>query len=632
MKLTAAQAIVKFLDNQYIDFDGEETKFVEGIFTVFGHGIVVGLGEALQTVNKNLTVYQGRNEQGMAHVAMAYAKQHNRKKIIACASSIGPGSANMVTAAACATVNCVPLLLFSGDTYATRQPDPVLQQVEQPTDLNITTTDAFKPVVKFWDRITRAEQVMTAMINAMRVLTDMENTGAVMIALPQDAQGEVFDYPDSFFEKRVTKIKRYNATSDDLRLLSEAIKSAKKPLFVCGGGTRYSEAGFFMQEICEKRNIPFAETQAGKSAAKTSSPMNLGGLGVTGNLSANEWAKQADLVVGLGTRFSDFTTASKSLYPNAKVISVNTSLYHASKIDAYAVRGDVLEVLKSVDTLLGDFKNAEVDVKPLKKAWQDEMQRLRSYCYDKNFKPLVQNGNPNTIAEFASMFDNNVLTQTEALAICMDSAQDGISVGASGSLPGDMQRMWETDNKDSYNMEYGYSTMGYEIAGALGAKIACPEKEAYAFCGDGSFQMLHSEMVTSLQEGMKINVLLFDNSGFGCINNLQTSKGIDSNATEFRYRKNKLDGSLMKVDYARIAEGYGMKAYSVKNKEELKQALLDAKKQTISTLIDIKVLPKTMTDGYGAWWNTGTADMSSSDKIQKESSENIEARKKARKY
>lgn len=631
MRLTAAQAIVKFLDNQYVEFDGDVTKFVEGVFTVFGHGIVLGLGEALQTVNENLQVYQGKNEQGMAHTAIAFAKQNNRRKILACASSIGPGSANMVTAAACATVNCVPLLLFCGDTYATRQPDPVLQQVEQSSNLNITTTDAFKPVVKFWDRIVRPEQVMTAMINAMRVLTDMENTGAVMLALPQDVQGEVYDYPECFFEKRITKIRRYNATKEDIAYLADAIKKAKKPLFVCGGGVRYSEAGEFLQEMCQKRNIPYGETQSGKSATKSSSAMNLGGLGVTGNLAANEWATQADLVVGLGTRFSDFTTASKSLYPDTQIVSVNTSMYHASKMDAYPVKGDVLEVLKSLDEALGDFVNTIVDVKPLKKAWAEEMLKLRAYCYDDKFKPLVNNGNRATIDEFAKLH-NTVLTQTAALAVCMDSAQDGIAVGASGSLPGCMQRMWETENKDSYNMEYGYSTMGYEIAGTLGVKLACPDKEAYSFVGDGSFQMLHSEMVTALQEKKKINVLLFDNASFGCINNLQTSKGIESNATETRYRGDKLDGALIAIDYAKIAEGYGMKGYTARTLDELKAALADAKLQDVSILIDIKVLPKTMTDGYSAWWNTGTPELSTSDKVQKASNENMISRKIARKY
>ncbi|MBO5895788.1 MAG: 3D-(3,5/4)-trihydroxycyclohexane-1,2-dione acylhydrolase (decyclizing), partial [Clostridia bacterium] len=333
--MTMGQALVKFLDNQYVSFDGKETKFVDGIFTVFGHGIVCGLGQALDENPGSLRVYQGKNEQGMAHVAASFAKQHNRRKIIACSSSIGPGAANMITAAATATVNNVPLLLLPADTFACRQPDPVLQQFEQPISLSITTNDAYKPVCRYWDRVVRPEQLMSAMINAMRTLTDTANTGAVCVSIPQDVEGESFDYPEEFFQKRVHKITRIAPAADEIEDIAEVIKNAKKPLIIAGGGVRYSEAGQDVQSFCEKHNIPFAETQNGKSAVLSSHPLNLGGVGVTGNLSANLIAKDADVIIGIGTRFSDFTTASKSLFKaDAKFITINTDRFDAYKLSA----------------------------------------------------------------------------------------------------------------------------------------------------------------------------------------------------------------------------------------------------------------------------------------------------------
>lgn len=631
MLLTTAQAIVKFLDNQYVEFDGKTEKFVEGVFTLYGHGIVVGLGEALANENHSLKIYQGKNEQGMAHTAIAFAKQNNRRKIIACASSIGPGCANMVTAAATATVNCIPLLLFSGDTFATRQPDPVLQQIEQPFSASVTTTDCFKPVTKYWDRLLRPEMAMSAMLNAVRVLTDPENVGAVMISLPQDVQGETYDFPDSFLEKRVHKIRRYPAVEDDIRYLKEALFSAKRPLFICGGGVRYSQAGKTLQDICEKHYIPYAETQSGKSATKSSCVMNLGGIGVTGNSCANKYAVKADLVVGLGTRFSDFTTSSKSLFPNAKIVTVNLSLYHGEKLDAYCVKGDVKSVLCKLEKELNGLSFDDNYVKEIKAEWDREVLRLSKLDCAQLIAKSSKSGKPNTEKEFYEMY-GSAITQTQALHYIMKNIGEGIVVAAAGSLPGDMQRIWQTDNTDSYNMEYGYSCMGYEIAGALGSKLARSDAEVYALCGDGSFLMLHSELITSIQENQKITVILFDNCGFGCINSLQTGKGINSDATEFRFRKRLLDGSLMKIDYAVVARGYGAAAYTVTNLKELENALKNAKKEKKSTLIDIKVLPKSMTDGYGAWWNTGTAEVSKSAEVQQATEENLIMRGKAKKY
>ena len=638
-KMTMGQALVKFLDNQYVSMDGVETKFVEGIFTIFGHGIVCGLGQALDENPGGLKVFQGRNEQGMAHVATGFAKQNNRRKIIACASSIGPGAANMVTAAATATVNNIPLLLLPGDVFATRQPDPVLQQIEQPTSLSISTNDAFKPVCKYWDRINRAEQLMSAMVNAIRVLTDPAETGAVCIAIPQDVQGESFEYPDYFFEKRVHRITRPTPVAEEMQEVVEAVIRSKHPIVICGGGVRYSEAGKALEEFCETFHVPFAETQAGKSACKSSSPYCLGGIGVTGNLAANTLAENADLVIAVGTRLSDFTTGSKSLFqnPDVKFVSLNISRFHAYKADSIKAVGDAQSALTALTAALKeqDYRSSyQNEIKEMRASWNHQMEFFAKYAYDDNFKPIVEAGDPRTIKEFVDL-TGGTITQTSAICLIRKMIpEDSIVVGASGSLPGCLQRMWTSDTRYSYHMEYGYSCMGYEVAASLGAKIASPNQEVYAMTGDGSYLMLHTELVTSLQEGKKINVLLFDNCGFGCINNLQMSNGIGSLATEFRYRspQQDLSGGLIPIDYAKAAEGYGAKTYTVKTLSELKAALEDSKKQTRSTLIDIKVLPKTMTEGYKSWWHVGIASTSEKESVNT-AYQNKEANlKKARLY
>ena len=635
--MTVGQAIVKFLDNQYIELDGEVSKFVDGIFTIFGHGIVVGLGQALDADPGALRVYQGRNEQGMAHVAAGFARQHNRRKIIACASSIGPGAANMVTAAACATVNRIPLLLFPGDTFAVRQPDPVLQQLEQEYCPSVTTNDAFRPVCKFWDRITRPEQLMSTLAQAMRVLTDPADTGAVCVALSQDVEGESYDYPDYFFQKRIHRIRRPAPVQADLDELVALIAGSERPFVICGGGVRYSEAGSTLEKFCETFQIPFGETQAGKSACHASHPMNLGGVGVTGNLAANTVARDADLIIAIGTRLSDFTTGSKELYGKTKMVCVNISAFDAAKMDAAMVIGDAKATLELAHGALAEkgYRSGYCgQIEAAKQAWETEYAALAAYRYGENFRPLIAARNESSIGEFVRVTGGEI-TQTAAIALIRDTIdKDAIIVGASGSLPGDLQRMWTTDCKDAYQMEYGFSCMGYEVSAALGAKLAAPEQEVYSMCGDGAFLLMHSELVTSLQEGKKINVLLFDNAGFGCINNLQMSNGIGNLATEFRYRDEKggLNGGLIPIDYAAVAAGYGCKTYTARTMEELKAALEDAKQQTVSTLIDIKALPKTMTDGYGAWWNVGLASTTAVE-AQKAAYENLlKNRENARKY
>ena len=637
MKMTVGQAIVKFLDNQYIELDGVQNKFVDGVFTIFGHGIVVGLGQALDQNPGGLRVYQGRNEQGMAHVATGYARQSNRRRIIACASSIGPGAANMVTAAATATVNRIPLLLFPGDTFAVRQPDPVLQQLEQEYCPSVTTNDAFRPVCKFWDRITRPEQLMSTLVQAMRVLTDPAETGAVCVALSQDVEGESYDYPDYFFEKRVHRIRRPHPVKEDLDTLVELILTSKKPMIICGGGVRYSEAGETLERFCEKFRIPFGETQAGKSACKSSHPYNLGGVGVTGNGAANTIARDADLIISIGSRLTDFTTGSKELYGKTKMVAINVSPFDAAKMDAHMVIGDAKATLEDVEAILTDkgyVSGYNGEVEKAKADWDAEYAKLAAYTYGEGFEPIIAARNEGSVEEFREVTGGEI-TQTSAIALIREEIEkDAIIVGASGSLPGDLQRLWTTDQKDAYQMEYGFSCMGYEIAAALGAKIACPEQEVYSMCGDGAFLLMHSELITSLQEGKKINVLLFDNCGFGCINNLQMSNGIGNLATEFRYRDEKggLNGGMMPIDYAMVAAGYGCKTYTARTLEELKTALLDAQKQTVSTLIDIKAMPKTMTDGYGAWWNVGLASTTENENQKKAYDNLIENRAKARKY
>lgn len=639
VRMTVAQAIVKFLDNQYVSMDGKETKFVEGFFTIFGHGIAVGLGEALDTNPGNLRVLQGRNEQGMCHVATAFAKQSNRKRIIPCASSVGPGAANMVTACATATVNNIPLLVFPADTFASRQPDPVLQQLEQSSSLATTTNDAFKPVCKYWDRITRPEMIMTALINAMRVLTDPAETGACCIGLCQDVEGESYDFPEYFFEKRVHRITRPVAVDEELEDLAEIIAGAKKPLVIVGGGVRYSEAGEVVEKFCEEFKIPFGESQGGKSACKSGHPYCLGGIGVTGTYASNVIAKDADAVIAIGTRMSDFTTSSKRLFrnENVKIVTINNSRYHAYKMDAVKAVGDAKATVAALAEKLrarGYVSAYAGEIEEAKRVWDEEMVRLAGIEYTgDDFEPIIKARDPRTIPEFVKLTDGKI-TQTAALAaIRRVIDEDATIITAGGSLPSCMQRVWTTDKRGGYHAEYGYSCMGYEVAATLGVKFAEPDNEVYCVVGDSSFQMLHSEIMTIMQERKKVNILVFDNCGFGCINNLEMNHGIGSLATEFRYTDGKKPcGELIPVDYAKIAEGYGLKSYTCKTIAELEAALEDAKKQEIACLFDLKVIPKTMTDGYESWWNVGLADVSEKESVRETWKGVKEGRDEARDY
>lgn len=627
IRLTMAQALVRFLNNQYVEVDGCETKFVKGIFAIFGHGNVLGLGQALEEDCGELSVHQGRNEQGMAHIAIGFAKQQLRQQIYACTASVGPGSANMVTAAATATANRIPLLLLPGDVYATRQPDPVLQQIEQSYDLSISTNDAFRSVSKYWDRVTRPEQLMSACINAMRVLTDPAETGAVTLSLPQDVQGEAWDYPDYFFTRRVHRIERTQPTVAMLNDAVNLLKTKKRPLIICGGGVKYSQAGKALLAFAEKWHLPIAETQAGKGTISAAHPLNVGGIGETGALAANILAAEADLVIGVGTRYTDFTTSSKWIFrhPEVAFLNINVSRFDAMKLDGVNLTGDARVSLEALQGVLQDER--------LNISWDDNVQQARSqyhaevervYSVDftgENFVPEINDhlDRQKVYAEFNQITDS-LLTQSRVMGVINRTLdKDDVIVAASGSLPGDLQRVWQSHGTNDYHVEYGYSCMGYEVNASVGVKLAEPDREVYTMVGDGAFMMLHSELVTSLQLGKKINVLLFDNMTNGCINNLQMEHGMDSFFTEFRYHREETgqqEGGLIPVDFAKIAEGYGCKSYRVTTLAELEIALEDAKRQSVSTLIDIKVLPKTMVHKYLSWWRVGVAQVSQSERIQ----------------
>ncbi len=634
-----AQALVRFLENQYIEVDGVQTRFVRGMFIIPGHGNVVGLGQALSQEAQHLEIYQGKNEQGMAQAAVAFAKQMKRKQIFAVTSSVGPGAANMVTACGTATANNIPVLVLPGDVYACRQPDPVLQQVEQTHNLSISTNDAFKAVCRYWDRVVRPEQLMSAMISAFRVLTDPANTGAVCVAMPQDVEGEAYDYPESFFKKRVWRLERRPATEVALADAAEAIRKAKRPMLVCGGGVRYSEAHAEFLHFAETFNIPFGETQAGKSAVVWTHPLNMGGMGVTGCSAANDIAKKADLVIGVGTRYTDFTTASKWLFKDTcKFVNINVSEFQALKLEAIPVVADAKDALPRLEKLLEGYKSGyTTEIAAAKEKWLKELERLDGITFEdkKTWKPIINDANADSAKRFAKDLNAQLCQTTVLGAINAMMADDDVAIGAAGSLPGDMQRVWRPKAVDTYNMEYGYSTMGYEVAGALGVKLAIGDKrEVYAFCGDGSFNMLHGELVTACQEHKKINICLFDNASFGCINNLQVGHGNVTLCTELRYRnKEGLFGDFMDIDYAKVAEAYGCKAYHVRTMEELVAAFEDAKKvKNRPVLFDIKVLPKTMTDGYGSWWRVGDTEVSERQENLDAYASHLEHVKDARKY
>jgi 3D-(3,5/4)-trihydroxycyclohexane-1,2-dione acylhydrolase (decyclizing) len=599
IRLTVAQALLRFLDQQYIAWDGKEDKFVTGLFGVFGHGCVTGIGQALEQGGHSLIFYQGHNEQGMAHAATAYARQNRRRKIIACTSSIGPGALNMVTAAGTATANRIPLLLLPGDTFASRQPDPVLQQLEFPDNATRTANDAFQAVCRYWDRINRPEQLMTAAINAMRVLTDPADTGAVCLCLPQDVEAEAYDYPDFFFARRVWHLDRRPPAPRAIERAAALIAESSKPLIICGGGVHYSEAWESLQQFAELFDIPISETQAGKGLIAWDHPLNLGGIGVTGGLAANRAARDADLIIAAGTRLSDFTTCSKWAFqnPQVRIVSLNVCAFDTVKMDALPVAGDVRLSLEALSDQLGA------------QGWQS--------TYGSSLADIRQDWHAEIDACYADIREDG-LSQTRVLGLVNRFLQPGdIAVGSSGSLPGDLQRLWRSRQPGAYHVEYAFSCMGYEVCGALGVKMACPDSEVYSFLGDGSYLMLHSELYTAIQEKLKINLVIMDNSGWGCIENLQNSQGGGTFGTVFRARSEngRLDGDILPIDFAANARSYGAVAYTIRTESELLDALADARRQAKPCVFDIKVLPGSMTHGYESWWRVGVAEVSDSSQV-----------------
>lgn len=603
MRMTTAQAIVRFLSNQFTLRDGTERRLIAGMFGIFGHGNVTGIGQALEEVGRDLRYFQPRNEQGMVHTAAAYAKVQNRLQTLACTTSIGPGATNMLTGAAVATVNRLPVLLLPGDIFASRRPNPVLQQLEQPWSQDVSVNDAFRPVSRFWDRINRPEQILASLPEAMRILTDQADTGAVTIALPQDVQAEAFDYPSGFFEKRVFRIARPAPADSELSIAVEMIQHATRPLIVAGGGAIYSESSAALAKLAETVGIPVVETQAGKGALPWNHPWNAGAGGATGGASGNRLAADADLVIAVGTRLADFTSASHTAFqhPNVRFIGLNIQPMDAFKFGAHPLIGDActgLWCLLDRVQLTGHRTAVEYEreVQALKETWDQ------------------------TVDDIIAVAEPDSLTQANVIGIVNEfSGERDVVVCAAGGMPGDLHKLWRPLDPKGYHLEYGYSCMGYEIAGGLGVKMADPTREVYVLVGDGSYLMLHTEIVTSLQEGYKLVIILVDNSGFQCIRTLQMSNGSPSFGNELRYRDEAsglLDGPYMPIDFAKNAESLGAKAIRAESESALRDALAAAKSEPRTVLIHIPVQKHATVPSFESWWDVPVAQVSAEQSVQ----------------
>ncbi|HXN02976.1 MAG TPA: 3D-(3,5/4)-trihydroxycyclohexane-1,2-dione acylhydrolase (decyclizing) [Candidatus Dormibacteraeota bacterium] len=622
VRLTMAQALVRFLAAQYAERDGVEHRFISGCFGIFGHGNVAGIGEALFERPDLLTYYQARNEQAMVHAAVGYARMNNRLRVLACTSSIGPGATNMVTGAALATVNRLPVLLLPGDVFASRPVDPVLQQLEVPWRGDASVNDCFQPVSRYWDRIVRPEQLMPAALEAMRVLTNPAETGAVTLALPQDVQAEAFDYPEAFFEKRTWSVPRAEPDSSALDRAAALIRAADRPIIVAGGGVIYSEATEALRTLVEATGIPVGETQAGKGSLPYDHPSSLGAIGASGTLAANRLARDADVVIGIGTRWSDFTTASHTAFGNAHAhfINLNVLDFDAHKNSGHALVGDARA---GIDGLRGRLRGYAVNASyrdlaaRLNKEWDREVERL----YHLNHQPIP--------------------AQSEVIGAVNDAAGPrDVVVCAAGSMPGDLHKLWRAHDPKQYHVEYGYSCMGYEIAGALGVKMAAPDREVFSMVGDGSYLMMSSEIVTAVQEGIKLIVVLVDNHGFKSIGGLSRSLGTDGFGTQYRFRKNgslgldseRAPAPVLPIDLTANAASLGAEAVRVANVDALREALQNAKRATRTSVICIEADRYESVPDNESWWDVPVAEVSTVEAVDAARRDYEKSKKKQRRY
>jgi len=621
-RLTMAQALVRFLAAQFTERDGLEQRFINGCFGIFGHGNVAGVGEALFERPDLLTYYQARNEQAMVHAAVGYARMRNRLATMACTSSIGPGATNMVTGAALATINRLPVLLLPGDVFASRPVDPVLQQLEVPWRGDASVNDCFQPVSRYWDRITRPEQLMPSALQAMRVLTDPAETGAVTLALPQDVQVEAYDYPLGFFEKRVWSVPRTEPDSRALDRAAAMIRASDRPMIVAGGGVIYAEATEALRQLVEATGIPVGETQAGKGSLPYDHPSNLGAIGATGTLAANRLAREADVVIGIGTRWTDFTTASHTVFGSGHVHFINLNLldFDARKNAGLALVGD-----------------ARAGIEALRK-------RLRGHAVDASYRDLAARLNQEWGREVDRLYHlghQPLPAQSEVIGAVNEAAAPGdVVVCAAGSMPGDLHKLWRTRDPKQYHVEYGYSCMGYEIAGALGVKMAAPDRDVFAMVGDGSYLMLGTEIVTAVQEGIKLIIVLVDNHGFNSIGALSRSLGTDGFGTQYRFRKDgsigldseNAPGAVLPIDLVANAASLGADSVRVRTVDELRGALQHAKQATRTSVIGIEVDRYEGVPAYDSWWDVPVAQVSTVDAVNAARQSYEASKKKEQRY
>jgi 3D-(3,5/4)-trihydroxycyclohexane-1,2-dione acylhydrolase (decyclizing) len=616
VRLTAAQATIAYLKNQYSERDGQQFRFFAGCLGIFGHGNVAGIGQALEQ-DPGLRYYLFRNEQAMVHAATAFAKTSFRMRALVCTSSIGPGATNMITGAATATINRLPVLLLPGDIFARRNVAPVLQQLESPSTQDISVNDCFKPVSRYWDRIERPEQLLTSLPEAMRVLTSPAETGAVTIAFPQDVQAEAFDFPEKFFAQKVWLIPRNRCDHDLLQRAAEWIRVAKKPLIVAGGGVLYSQASEALAQFAEATGIPLCETQAGKGSLPYDHPQQLGAVGVTGTPGANIAAREADLILGIGTRYSDFTSASKTAFQNPAVrfININVAEFDAYKHAALPLTGDARLTIAELQQALGNFSIEEsyrTKINEFRARWENEVDRIYG----------IHQAPPITQGEVIGIVNN--FTKPSDIVVC-----------AAGSLPGDLHKLWRIRQPGGYHMEYGFSCMGYEIAGGLGAKMADPSREVYVLVGDGSYLMMAQEIVTSIQEGFKLNIVLLDNHGFSSIGGLSRACGNEGMGTNYRYRRtdkndSKYDGDLLPVDFAANAASLGAWTARAQTGNELKAALTAAREQRRTSVVVVETSYDERVPGYESWWDVPIAEVSERETVKAARRSYEEARKKER--